>query len=126
MAARIEMEPGWEEQVLAAVDDMFMSSLGPQITASAKAYCPVFGGENSTASEESLAGPDAQPGALRDSVKFEVTRHELVVSATGSEERQYAAYVELGHRVVAWGHDTGTAKGPQPFLRPALYQERAL
>ena len=36
----------------------------------------------------------------------------------------YAAYVELGHRIVAWGHETGKFQPPQPYLRPALYRKR--
>jgi hypothetical protein len=32
----------------------------------------------------------------------------------------YALYVEMGHRIVAWGHETGKFKAPDPFLRPAL------
>jgi len=106
---------------------MFLTRLGPEIAASAKDYCPVFGGAHSTATSDSLAaaGRDEEPGALRDSIEFHLELHSLIVSATGSSERSYAAYVELGHRVVAWGHDTGTEKQPQPFLRPALYQLRA-
>lgn len=38
----------------------------------------------------------------------------------------YAAYVELGHRIVAWGHETGKFQPPQPYLRPALYRTRTL
>ena len=48
------------------------------------------------------------------------------MSATGSDEREYAADVELGHRV--YHPSTGTTGPevvpPHPFLRPALYVER--
>jgi len=117
--------PGW---LLANTDQLFATNLGPLISASAKAYCPIFGGQNSTATAASIAaaGPDYEPGALRDSIRFFLRLHLLIVMATGSDERTYAAYVELGHRIVAWGHDTGRSKPPQPFLRPALYTVRGL
>jgi hypothetical protein len=122
----IEIDPDWLAQVYAGTDNLFLTNLGPRIWAAARSYCPVFGGENSTASEASLAaaGENVTPGALRDSIEFHLSVHNLIVSATGSKERQYAAYVELGHRIVAWGYDTGLHKGAQPFLRPALYTVR--
>lgn len=120
------MNPDWLAYVYAATDKLFVTRLGPEISTSARAYCPVFGGQNSTAKASSLAaaGPDYEPGALRDSIEFHLALHSLIVSASGSSERTYAAYVELGHRVVAWGHDMGYSKGPQAFLRPALYTVR--
>lgn len=33
---------------------------------------------------------------------------------------RYSLFVEMGHRIVAWGHETGKFKAPDPFLRPAL------
>lgn len=126
---QVAVNPDWPVFVLAGTDMLFATRLGPEITASAKAYCPVFGGANSTASDVSLAAAeytsdDEEPGSLRDSIKFYLLGHFLIVEATGSSERQYAAYVELGHRIVAWGYDTGEHKEAQPFLRPALYQLR--
>ena len=32
----------------------------------------------------------------------------------------HAAPVEYGHRLVAWGHDTGRMVPPQPYARPAV------
>lgn len=120
------MNPDWLEDVYLATDRLFLTRLGPEISTAAKAYCPVFGGQNSTAKASSIAaaGPDYQPGALRDSIRFFLLVHALIVMATGSDSRTYAAYVELGHRVVAWGKDMGYSKGPQSFLRPALYTVR--
>lgn len=126
------MNPDWLAQVYAATDRLFLTNLGPQISTAAKAYCPVFGGENSTATATSLAiaaslGAPVPGGSLRDSIRFFLSAaHALIVMATGSSERTYAAYVELGHRIVVFGHDTGRRKGPSPFLRPALYQVRGL
>lgn len=122
------MNPGWPAYVYAATDQLFLTRLGPEISTSAKSYCPVFGGQNSTATATSLAIAErvgnVQPGALRDSIRFFLWVHALIVMATGSDERSYAAWVELGHRVVVFGRDMGYNKAPQPFLRPALYQVR--
>jgi len=117
--------PGW---LLANTDQLFLDNLGPRISTSAKSYCPVFGGQNSTATAVSLAIAASvgheEPGALRDSIRFFLAVHTLIVMATGNSERTYAAYVELGHHIVVFGHPTGRFKPPQSFLRPALYQVR--
>ena len=104
---RIELDSASLEQVSSATDDLFRDRLGPAIRDDAKRYCP-------------KAGDDA----LADSIECHLEGHELVISATGGHGRAYAADVELGHRIVAWGHDTGRMEHPEPFLRPALYQER--
>jgi len=124
---RFTMNPGWQDNVLAGTDALFLTRLGPEMRADARALCPVFGGQNSTATADSLAaaGDDYEPGSLLDSIEFHLAGHTLIVSATGSEDRGYAVYVELGHEVVAWGHRMGYKKGAQAFLRPALYQLRA-
>lgn len=120
------MNPDWLQYVYAGTDQLFQLRLGPEIFLAARDFCPVFGGQNSTAKESSMdaAPEDYEPGALRDSIEFHLRVHTLIVSASGSDERTYAAYVELGHRVVAWGHPMGYSKPPQPFLRPALFAVR--
>jgi hypothetical protein len=66
-------------------------------------------------------------GSLAGSVEHHMEGDDLIVSATGGDDgRTYAAYVELGHRVF---HPSTGVTGPEvvqpePFLRPALYQER--
>lgn len=117
---------GWEVGVLACTDRLFVQRLGPEITADAKRYCPVFGGQNSTATDVSLAAmpDDYEPGALRDSIEFYLRIHTLIVRASGSSDRSYAYFVETGHNVVAWGYVMGYKKPAQPFLRPSLYQVR--
>jgi hypothetical protein len=105
---RVTLEPGWEDHILAATDTVFRDRLGPAIRDDAKRYCP------------------KRTGALADSIEDHLEGHTLVVSATGSHERAYAAYVELGHRIVAWGHPTGRVQPPSPYLRPALWQHRTL
>lgn len=77
-----------------------------------------------TISETISGSGEYTPGALLESIEFHLDGHDLIVGATGSDERTYAYWVETGHRVVAWGHDMGYSKPPQPFLAPALYQVR--
>jgi len=122
------MTPGWLEEILASCDVLLETTIGPMIWADARRYCPVMGGANSTASSDSLAADQEggeSPGSLRDSIEFHMDGHSLIVSASGGNGRDYAAYVELGHHIVAWGYSTGRSEKPEPFLRPALYTVRA-
>lgn len=104
--ADLVMEPGWEDNFQAAADAM-LAKLGPAITEDAQRYAPV------------------KTGHLRDSIDHRMEDHTLIVEAAAD----YAAYVELGHRIAHGPHmrDVGPkAVAPRPFLRPALYQERDL
>jgi hypothetical protein len=127
---RYEPNPDWRTGLYALTDELFLTRLGPDITADAKRYCPVFGGDNSTATDvslaiaESLGDAGPEPGALRDSIEFHLRGHTLIIRATGDSRGSYAAYVELGHRIVVFGYRTGLSKGPTSFLRKALYQTR--
>lgn len=124
MAARVEMDGNWHEHVDEAVQKLFEEKLGPDIAEDAKRYCP------------------KRTGALEDSIEHHVEGGDLIVSATGSDEETYAAYVELGtmphvirpktKQALYWEgaahpvkvvHHPGTK--PQPFLRPALFTERS-
>jgi hypothetical protein len=104
----VQMDADWLDNVLSANDHLFTGTLGPRISDAAKGYCPV------------------RTGDLRDSIEDTVEDHTLYVSATGSDRRWYATFVELGHRVF---HPSTRIVGPEevpaePFLRPALYQVR--
>lgn len=128
---RYEPFPGWREELWTMTDRLFLTYLGPAITASAKAYCPVLGGPRppSTANETTLSiaasmGIPLPDGQLRDSIEYHLRLHTLIVRATGSQDRWYAYWVETGHRIIIFGYDTGRTKPPSPFLRPALYQMR--
>jgi hypothetical protein len=96
------------ENITEGLDEYFNTNLGPKIAEDATRYCP------------------KRTGALAESVEHHLEDHTLIVSATGSDERSYAIYVETGHRV--YHPSTGTVGPetvpPQPFLRPALYQQR--
>jgi hypothetical protein len=126
---RYEPSDGWQAGVYALTDQLFLTRLGPEISESAKRYCPVFFGQNSTATEVSRAiaeslGTPMPGGDLRDSIEFHLRVHTLIVRATGSSDRSYAYWVETGHRIVVFSYDTGRTKAPQPFLRPALFTVR--
>jgi len=102
-ALKAAVAEGWQE--------LAEDRLGPEIREDAKRYCP------------------ERTGALKDSIRddFDPDDQILRVSATGGAGgREYAAYVELGHRVF---HPSTRIVGPEvvhpePFLRPALYTER--
>jgi uncharacterized protein with WD repeat len=102
---RVVVDDDAREKAEAAVVPWMREELGPEIEERAKRYVPI------------------DTGALRESIEHHMNGTTLVVSATGSDVRTYAAYIELGHRV--YHPSTGTV-GPewvpaQPFLRPALY-----
>lgn len=99
----IVFDPGWERNLDAPTAEM-LERLGTGIEADAKAACPV------------------RTGRLRDSIGHEVDGDTVRVGS----DLDYAGYVEEGHRIVAWGHDTGRFEPPNPFLRPALYKPRSL
>jgi hypothetical protein len=108
MSNRVELDDNLDGRVRAAMADWLDTRLGPDIADDARRYCP------------------ERTGALRSSIEHHVEGDDLIVSATGSDERTYAAYVELGHRVY---HPSTGVTGPevvppQPFLRPALYTTR--
>jgi hypothetical protein len=104
------MDDGWQAEVDSAVEAFFEDRLGPDIAGDARRYCP------------------ERTGALQDSIEHHLEGPDLIVSATGGAQgRTYAAYVELGHRVYhpSTGITGPEVVPPQPFLRPALYQERS-
>lgn len=100
------MEPDWKAN-FQAVGDGVLSKLGPAIADDAQRYAPVL------------------TGHLRESVSHRVEDHTLIVEASAD----YAAYVEMGHRIAHGPHMSEVGPktvAPRPFLRPALYQERGL
>ena len=98
---RIEIDPDWERHLDVPTAEM-LERLGVEIEADAKATCPV------------------RTGRLRESIHHSVDGDEVQIGS----DLDYAGYVEEGHRIVAWGHETGRFEPPEPFLRPALYKPR--
>lgn len=85
------------------VDVQVYQRVMPEMESDAKRFAPV------------------DTGRLRKSIRarrLRQFRYELRAST------DYAAFVELGHRIVAWGNDTGRRAAPQPYLRPAAYRRR--
>lgn len=108
MANRVEIEKDWREHVGKATVEFLDNRLGPDIAEDAQRYCP------------------EDTGDLKRSIEHHLEDGRLIVSATGSDERTYAAYVELGHRVYhpSTGEVGPETVPPQPFLRPALMVQR--
>lgn len=123
MASRAEVDDSWQENVDTAMVEFFEQRLGPDIAGDAKRYCP------------------KRTGDLAESVEHHVEDGNLIVSATGSDEQSYAYYVEMGTRphvirpngkqALFWAGAAHPVKKvnhpgtkPEPFLRPALFQER--
>lgn len=93
-----------------SVDEYFDTDLGPKIAEAARRYVP------------------KRTHKLEESIGHEVVDHTLVVYAGNTEEGvDYAAYVELGHRVYhpSTGEVGPKVVPPQPYLRPALYQDHS-
>lgn len=67
-------------------------------------------------------------GALRDSLHLKKPRSKKWVMVNiltwGNDVREYAAPVELGHRLVYFGKRTLRSVAPRPFLRPAVDENR--
>lgn len=123
--SRVEMADGWEAQVRAGVVAMFDERLGPAIRDDAKRFAPV------------------DTGRLEASIDHQVIddgpQVELQVGAFPDDEGDidYAAAVELGfHGMevvrehlreghVVREHVRHANTPEQPYLRPAVFQERS-
>lgn len=109
---KLILEPGHLENVYRLVDDMFEHKIGPMVKAQVIRNCPV------------------DTGSLSASTTQEVDRikHVLYIIGYGDESRveperkYYAAWVDLGHRIVVFGHDTGRVQPPTAYMRRALYK----
>ncbi len=89
-----------------AVFEAAMSALRARIADDARRMCPRSEGDASDGSGQHMADAIAVEG-------------ENIIA-----HKDYSLPVEMGHHLVAWGHDTGEFIPPQPFLRPALTAER--
>ena len=66
--ARVEIDPSWQEQVLAAWEEFGDERLGPDIADDARRYCPV------------------DTGALKASIEHHMEGEDIIVSASGGGE----------------------------------------
>lgn len=152
--ARVEIAADWRENVSGLWQEFADSRLGPDIADDARRYCPVDTGALKASIEHHLEEDDliisatgggedddgnlyvsGRAGRLSDAAagrthpnpgrnSGSLTTREVHHVDEGG--RAYAAFVELGHRVF---HPSTGVVGPevvpaQPFLRPALFQER--
>lgn len=108
---RIEFNADAQDKINVLVDTMLDTKLGPMMVAECVRNCP------------------KDTGKLASTVDHQVTDHSLYITATGDEERTggenrkwYAAWVDLGHEIVAWGHHTGRIQPPTAWMRRALYR----
>lgn len=131
MSGRIEMEEGWIVALHKAEAQFFAVQLGPDITDDAKRYCPVDTGrlerslDNQVIEDEGDGLPELQVGSFPDEegdVEYAaaVDRgfdgpeivHEHTRQSRNGGEHVVREFVRHAH-VPA-----------QPYLTPALYQER--
>jgi hypothetical protein len=69
----------------------------------------------------------AKSGKLKNSLFLKRTDTSSEINNVltwGDDVRKYAAPVELGHGLVAWGHKTGQTVQAKPFLRPAADEKQ--
>lgn len=107
MAVHISIDPGWKRHLNGPIHRM-LDQIGGEVSADAKRLAPV------------------RTGRLAGSIGHAVNGEGMASYARIKASANYAAYVELGHHLVAWGHDTDKFIPAQPFLRPALYRRRGL
>lgn len=110
MSVRIEMEPDWRQGVYAGTDRVFLHELGPAIVADERRYVPVDTGNLLGHCEPPRLGGEGG--------------HDLIIENSAD----YPRWVEFGHWTPAEinGHPARqTWVPPQPFMRPAVYQERS-
>lgn len=129
---RVDMVSGWEPEVRAGVVEMFDTRLGPAIRDDAAHYAPVDTGR--------------LEGSMDHQVIDDGPQIELQVGSFPDAEGDidYAAAVEMGfhgfevveeyvnHNFMGRGvpvlireHGRHANTPEQPYLRPALYQERS-
>jgi hypothetical protein len=136
--ARFQIAADWQENVGADWQEFADERLGPDIADDARRYCPVDTGALKSSIEHHLEEDDliisATGGGEDDNGNLYVSHRPgrpgsvktRDVHHVDEEGRAYAAFVELGHRVY---HPSTGVVGPEvvpaePFLRPALFQER--
>jgi hypothetical protein len=130
MSTRIEMEDGWLAHLREAEFVFFDVQLGPDITDDARRYCPVDTGRLQASLDHQVTGGGQEAPVL-----------EVGSFPDDDGDVEYAAAVEMGfhgeenvraqmrrsrnggeHPVREHIRHANTPE--QPYLRPALYQER--
>jgi len=107
----VTVDPTWIEHADEASAQLFENTLGPLIAADASRLAP------------------RDTGYMAKHIDFRVEATLFGSILFVESHADYSAWVELGHRNVAWGKQPPHATGrdyieAQPFLRPALYITR--
>lgn len=138
--ARVDIDNDWEAKVLGSWDVFGETRLGPEIASDARRYAPV--GPSWAYDPAHPRVPPHEGGELKASIGNSMNGHDVIVEA----EAPYSAYVELGtspHPIDSTGpwslwsppteqraaryygqHVNHPGTAPEPYLRPALYQQR--
>lgn len=121
---RVEMTDGWEDDVRGAVVSLFDTRLGPAIRDDAKRFAPVDTGRLEASIDHQViddgAQVELQVGAFPDDEGDIDYSAAVELGFHGQEEVR--AHTRNGHPVRAHTRQGNTPE--QPYLRPALYQER--
>jgi len=131
MAVRVEMEEGWIARLHEAEAAFFEAQLGPDIRDDARRYCPVDTGRlmNSldfqVVTDEGDGLPTLEVGSFPDA-DGDVEYAAAVELGFHGEEvvREHLSHSRLGTEFTVREHTRHANVPEQPYLRPALYQER--
>lgn len=122
----------WMAQVRAGVGEMFADRLGPAIVADAKTFVPVDTGRLMNAIDHQVLDEDGAPLELQVGVFPDAegpVEYAAAVELGFHGEEHVRAYVNhdfmgTGRAVEIRAHTRHGNSPEQPYLRPALYQER--
>jgi len=129
MSARVEMTDGWLDWLHEQESDFFDVQLGPDILADAKRYVPVDTGRLQRSLDYQVAdegdGPTLEVGSYPDD-EGDVEYAAAVEMGFHGEEvvREHLSHSRLGREFTVREHTRHGNTPEQPYLRPALYQER--
>lgn len=130
MSVRIEMEEGWLGAVREAEFVFLDTRLGPDITEDARRFCPVDTGRLEASLDHQVTGggaevPVLEVGSFPDD-EGPVKYADAVEGGFHGEEivREHMRRSPKGREHVVREHTRRGNTPAQPYLRPALYQER--
>lgn len=131
MSVRFEMEEGWIAHLRAAETEFFDAQLGPDITEDARRYCPVDTGrleaslDHQVIEDEGDGLPELQVGSFPDA-EGPVEYAAAVDRGFDGEEivREQLRRSKNGVEHTVREHTRHANTPAQPYLTPALYQER--
>lgn len=131
MGVPIEMEEGWIVALHRAEARFFRVQLGPDITDDARRYCPVDTGrlerslDNQVIEDEGDGLPELQVGSFPDE-EGDVEYAAAVDRGFYGKElvREHMRRSRNGEEHVVREHVRQANQPAQPYLTPALYQER--